>query len=79
MKNFNTHTIWKNSDPRLDIYKRAEIIIIKPGINGKEIGFGSVETKNSYDIFTNFENYKLISADDNWDDSWIWTRIPEGY
>lgn len=64
---------WKNTDPRFDINKRASIIIIKPGINGREIGFAHVDTKEMWCIFTSFINYKLIDVDNNWDNSWVWT------
>ena len=36
---------WKNTDPRLDIYKRATIIVARPTADGEEAMFADVETK----------------------------------
>ncbi len=65
---------WKNTDPRIDIYKRANIVILRPG------GFGasaaSVETKNAYCIWTDYEDHKFINADEEWNEDWWWIFAP---
>jgi hypothetical protein len=69
---------WKNSDPRIDINKRAEIVILRPSLTGKlEAGTGSVETKHVYCVFTSFENHSLVSEDEEWDEAWLWIRMPD--
>ena len=65
--------MWRIEDPRHFINKRRRIIIVKPpGI----ISFGYVDTKEGWDIFTNFEGYKNISAHDKWDITWQWIDAP---
>lgn len=70
--------MWKNSDPRTDINKRDVIVILKPGLNTAfETGIGYVETKNGWSIRTSFENHKLISETDKWDQDWLWCYAPK--
>jgi hypothetical protein len=71
---------WKNTDPRHDIYKRANIIIIRPSSLGgghKEAALGHVETKNVYCVFTDFKDGTThIGEESDWDEAWLWTRTP---
>lgn len=70
---------WSNADPRDTIYKRANIIILRPNTQGQfgnEVGEGWVETKEGYHIHTTFEDHRHISADDKWDPIWWWVRGP---
>lgn len=72
------NNVWKNTDPRYDINKRDDIVILRPSLSGHwEAGIGHVDTKNGWDIFTNFENRSFISADDEWDEMWQWTFAPK--
>jgi hypothetical protein len=70
---------WKKDDPRDTIYKRANIIILRPHISGHgwEAGTGDVETKNSYCIWTFFENHPFFAEGDKWDKDWLWCRAPD--
>lgn len=69
---------WKNTDPRLNINKRADIVILRPGLQGQHIaGTGYVDTKDGWHICTSFDDYKHISADDKWDPIWQWIHGPE--
>jgi hypothetical protein len=71
---------WKNTDPRIDIYKRARIVILRPSLLGGgilEAGVGQVETKNGYSILTDFENHSWVSEDEKWDEAWYWIRTPD--
>lgn len=73
-------SIWRNTDPRYSINKRADIVIIRPSIKGNgqlEAGMGYVDTKDSWSIWTPFENHNYISADDNWDTDWTWAWVPK--
>jgi hypothetical protein len=69
---------WNNKDPREVIYKRNKIIIVRPNLNGSmsNVGTGYVDSKNVYCIFTSFDDYKCIDADEKWNDCWLWTRAP---
>lgn len=72
-------TEWKNTDPRHDVGKRANIVIIRPHIYGNgvmEAACASVDTKNVYCIFTDFDNHKLIDENEDWDQDWMWTWAP---
>ena len=66
---------WIFEDPRYTIYKRCNIIILRPsGPAGIwTAGTGFVETKNGWSITTSFTDHRLI---DDWDKSWCWTRAP---
>jgi hypothetical protein len=67
--------MWKNTDPRFDIYKRANIIIARPGLNSLlRVGSGFVDTKDGWYIHTSFEDYKSI---DEWNEDWYWTIAPD--
>lgn len=71
---------WKNTDPRLDINKRAQIVILRPSEKGHffyAAGVGYVETKDVYCIFTDFGDHRLIHADQEWDSSWKWIFAPK--
>ncbi len=65
---------WRKGDPRIEINKRADIVIVRPGINGREAGMAQVETHQGWYIFTDFEGYKGI---DDWPEDWWWTFAPE--
>jgi len=76
----NAIETWRNTDPRYLINKSADIVIIRPSIKGHgllEAGIGYVSTKESWSIWTPFENYKLISVDDKWNTDWSWTWAPK--
>lgn len=70
---------WKNTDPRLDINKRDQIVILRPNLNGYKIdtGYGWVDTKEGWLITTTFENKHCIGVEDDWDDSWFWIFAPK--
>jgi hypothetical protein len=71
---------WKNTDPRKDINKRADIVILRPGLSGfrsRTAGIGNVDTKTDWSIVTSFEDHRLINADDKWDSSWMWVPFIE--
>jgi len=68
--------MWKNTDPRFEIGKRATILIIKPGMQGKEICFAYVDTKADWLILTDFSDYRVIGVNDNWCEDWIWDFAP---
>lgn len=63
-------TGWQNYDPRSIIYKRANIIILRPT---HILGTGFVDTKDGWDIRTSFEDHRSI---DKWDPDWKWCRSP---
>ena len=71
---------WSKTDPR-DIFSYnhdIHIVIIRPALSGKRIaGFGEINTKHVYCIFTTFEDHKLIDADEKWDDTWQWILAPQ--
>jgi hypothetical protein len=66
---------WLHDDPRHTIYKRCNIIILRPaGARGHwHAGTGYVETKNGWSILTSFEDRRVI---DEWDKTWLWSRAP---
>jgi len=70
---------WKSTDPRIDINKRGDIVILRPSARGfiYDAGMGQVDSKETYCIFTTFEDHRHISADDEWDSSWLWHRSPK--
>jgi hypothetical protein len=70
--------IWKKEDPRFLINKRADIVVLRPSLLGSCFTalMGSVETKNGWSIILECEDYKYISADDNWPQDWVWTWAP---
>lgn len=69
---------WKNTDPRDDINKRDDIVILRPDERGamSRAGTAHVDSKETYNIFTSFDDYKCIAADGKWDELWWWTRAP---
>ena len=71
--------MWKNTDPRYDINKRDNIVILRPSLKGNNVyiaGTGEVDTKEGWNIFTSFEDYKLIDADTEWNPLWLWAFAP---
>jgi hypothetical protein len=69
--------VWLTTDPRYSINKRADIVILRPDLEGRlEASIGYVDTKDSWSIWTSFENRSFISADDKWQDGWFWTWAP---
>lgn len=71
--------MWSSTDPRLDINKRAFIVILRPSLTGhghKMAGVGQVETKNGWSIYTSFDDYKYINADAAWNPDWQWAFQP---
>jgi len=73
--------LWRDSDPRHDINKRATIVIVRPrapGIERRESSVAFVDTKHGYYIHTEFEDpYDRVSADDDWPEGWQWTWAPK--
>lgn len=67
---------WKNTDPRFDINKRANIIILRPG-SFPNVSKAGVDTKEGWWIFTDFPEYKLLNVDDEWNQDWCWIFAPE--
>lgn len=67
---------WITEDPRIRINKRANIIIVDLRSPVPFGGSGEVETKNAYCIWTTFENYKFISANDEWPEDFVWALAP---
>lgn len=54
---------WKQTDPRIDIYKRSGIVILRPGLNGQLVaGVGNVETSlfNELVIFKRGRNIVAV-------------------
>lgn len=72
--------VWRDTDPRHDINKRATIVIVRPrapGIERRESSVAYVDTKEGWWIGTEFEEpYKHISVDDDWPEGWMWTWAP---
>lgn len=69
--------MWKATDPRIDINKRASIVILRPTlIGGWVAGTAFVDTKEGYSIRTSFEDHRVIGADENWDLDWRWAFQP---
>ena len=71
--------MWKNTDPRLDIDKRADIVILRPSLTGfghRTAGVGQVETKNGWSVHTSFEDYKCLHASEEWNPDWQWAFGP---
>jgi hypothetical protein len=66
---------WIFEDPRHTIYKRCNIIILRPaGPAGIwDAGTGYVETHQGWSITTSFEDHRTI---DKWDRAWCWSRSP---
>jgi hypothetical protein len=65
---------WNEGDPRQVIYKRANIIILRPiSAYHYEAGTGTVETKNGWRITSSFENHSRI---EEWDEAWLWSFAP---
>lgn len=62
---------WVYEDPRHTIWKRANIVILRPG---GRAGTAHVECKHAWFIHTTFEDYPRI---DEWDPAWCWARIPD--
>lgn len=74
--------VWLNTDPRISINKRADIIILRPAcpgpgeyfVGGKYMaGTGQVETKHGWYIHTSFADHHGV---DDWDPTWLWTWAP---
>jgi hypothetical protein len=70
--------MWKNTDPRFDIGKRARVVVIRPDCDGLTAFVAQVETKHSWAIFpicTSMKDF-YIDVDDDWDESWWWAMGP---
>ena len=69
--------VWRNTDPRHDIYRWTTIIILRPTLKGHyQVGMGDAETKHGYSLCTDFDDYPYFDADNKWDSSWWWTTMP---
>ncbi len=71
--------VWKSSDPLIELVdmKRANIVILRPhpsGVGRWDTGTGQVEMKHGWNIFTTFENCRVL---DEWPEGWLWTLAPE--
>lgn len=65
---------WRDTDPRYDINKRSNIIILRPESYGHwKAGTAHVETKEGWSIRTSFEDYRSI---DDWNTDWLWCFAP---
>jgi hypothetical protein len=68
---------WRSTDPRKDINKRADIVILRPHPGGKErwqSGTAHVDTKEVWSIFVSgFEGHTFIGESDAWPTDWVWT------
>ena len=74
----NDNPMWRNTDPRDLINKRARIVILRlDGSGWYQAGMGDVDTKEVYNIFTTFEDYRSIDADMKWDPIWWWAWAPD--
>ncbi len=69
---------WKKTDPRHSINKRDDIVILRPAIGHGLFyaGTAHIDTKETWCIFTDFEDHSLINADDEWNPDWQWTWAP---
>lgn len=65
---------WFNTDPRLGHNKRGQIVIVDKRTYA--MARGSVDCKEGWHVFTNFDNYRTINADDNWPEDFVWTYMP---
>ena len=65
---------WSNKDPRevFDRSKGQQIVIVRPESYSERTAFGTIHTKNTWSVFTDFSDYRLIDADMEWDSSWLW-------
>ena len=69
--------MWKNTDPRFDINKRAAIVIVRLPCYGQQSCVAQVETKNAWYIHTGFkEPYHRVGSGDDWDSDWQWAFAP---
>jgi hypothetical protein len=69
---------WKKTDPRKTINKHADIVILRPSLTGQlEAGIGYVDNKETFCIFTSFENHSVVSECETWDEAWMWTWAPD--
>ncbi len=73
--------VWKNDDPRITIYKRANIVILRPSAQGHgliESACASVEIHHGYNIMTDFKDGKTwFDEGSDWEPDWVWTFAPE--
>jgi len=68
---------WKNTDPRLDIHKRADIVIIRLRHYSQQACVAQVETKHGWYIHTGFEEpYHRVGSGDDWNPDWQWAFAP---
>lgn len=68
--------VWKYTDPRFDINKRADIVILRPSLVGHghmNAGTAHVDTKEGWWIITDFPDHPSI---EEWDPDWCWTFAP---
>lgn len=72
---------WKNTDPRIDIYKRRNIIVLYPSLEGRGIMLSTtahVETKYEYCVFFwQWAERRLLKEEEQWDPAWLWIYAPE--
>lgn len=71
--------VWNSSNPLVELVdmKRANIVILRPhqsGVGRWDTGTGHVEMKHGWNIFTTFENRRVL---DEWPEGWLWTLAPE--
>lgn len=73
--------VWKNTDPRDHCtYGLYSIVILRPSLTGQlaRTGIGDIDTKHDWKILTDFDDHRVIHADDTWDPSWWWVLATEG-
>jgi len=61
---------WNNNDPRENIYKRGDILVLHP--DGR-IGKGQVDTKEGWYLHIVLDNGQMIY---DWDTTWLWCHDP---
>lgn len=66
--------MWYKNDPRHSIGKRASIVITDIAIN--KVFFAIVDSKEAFSIITAFSEKPVISEDEEWPASWLWTFRP---
>jgi hypothetical protein len=76
---------WKSTDPRIDVYKTAIIVVLRPTADGIESVCGTCETKHAYYVHLgarpgrrSLDERDTISEGDDWPEDWWWIRAPAG-
>lgn len=67
--------IWRMTDPRYGINKRANIVIVCTSLP-QFASVASVETKNGWNILSLDRRFDKLDCDKNWGPGWAWTFLP---